>query len=360
MSALDGWIDVCRTGRWVDASNRTVNVDKGLLDRLAANYRRSDPAPVVVGHPELDAPAYGWIDELRVAGDRLQAKLRDLAPAFRQAVEQGRYASRSLAFSRAGTKVRHLGFLGGRIPAVDGLAPTRFSSPPEHVVTFAIGDGGELASPLGNRLRALRDERGLSNADLATAMGISESTVGQILSGDIARPPDERLRRAARLLQVPYDELRDLAPDDDDDGADMASLAAREARLRAREVAADFIDPHIKAGRVLPAERDLVTALAMRLDGGDSIQFAAGGDDVTEAPLEALGRFLGALPARVIYAELAAGPGPGPDDDAATGAAARNNAVVERARELMDDARKRGTTLAPRVALAQAEKENVR
>ena len=358
MSALDGWLDVCRTGRWTDASNRKVDVDSAMLNRLASNYRRSDPAPVVVGHPELNAPAYGWIDELRVVGDRLQAKLRDLAPAFRQAVEQGRYASRSLAFSQGGAVVRHLGFLGGRRPAVDGLAPTRFSSPPDQVVVFALGDDGELASPLGNRLRELRDEQGLSNSDLATAMGISEGTVGQILAGDIARPPDESLRRVARLLRVPYEELRDLAPDDDGDGADMASLAEREARLRAREIAADFIQPHIEAGRVLPAERDLVAALAARLDGGDSVQFAAGGEDVTEAPLEALGRFLGALPARVIYTELAAAPGP--DVDTHTEATATNEALANRAREIMDDARKRGAVLAPVVALAQARKENVR
>lgn len=68
------------------------------------------------------------------------------------------------------------------------------------------------ASALGDRLRALRDEKEVSNAELADAMGINESTLGQILSGDIERPPDDRLRGAARLLNVSFESLRNLIP----------------------------------------------------------------------------------------------------------------------------------------------------
>ena len=68
------------------------------------------------------------------------------------------------------------------------------------------------ASALGDRLRALRDEAEISNAELARAMGIDESTLGQILSGDIERPPDHRLRGAARVLRVSFESLIELIP----------------------------------------------------------------------------------------------------------------------------------------------------
>ena len=68
------------------------------------------------------------------------------------------------------------------------------------------------ATSLGDRLRALRDEKEVSNADLAKAMGIDESTLGQILAGDIERPPDDRLRGAARVLGVSFESLRNLIP----------------------------------------------------------------------------------------------------------------------------------------------------
>ena len=125
MSALDGWIDVCRTGTWYDMNGRKAEIDAAVLDGLVSAYAAADPAPVVVGHPENNAPAFAWVAEIRRSGDRLQARLRDIAPAFRLAVEAGRYVNRSIAF--VGTKLRHVGFLGGAAPAVPGLSPTQFA-----------------------------------------------------------------------------------------------------------------------------------------------------------------------------------------------------------------------------------------
>ena len=70
------------------------------------------------------------------------------------------------------------------------------------------------ASALGDRLRELRDEMEVSNAELAQAMDIDESTLGAILTGDIERPPDHRLRGAARVLKVSFESLRRLVSDE--------------------------------------------------------------------------------------------------------------------------------------------------
>ena len=120
--ALDDWIDICRTGTSIDMHGREAEVTLALLEAVAADYATADPAPVVVDHPEADASAYGRVERLRVSGDRLQAKLSDLAPEFRAAVEAGRYGSRSIALQ--GDRLRHVAFLGGRPPAVPGPAPT--------------------------------------------------------------------------------------------------------------------------------------------------------------------------------------------------------------------------------------------
>ena len=55
--ALDGWIDVCRTGTWTDMHGHEAEVTPALLEAVVADYATADPAPVVVGHPETDAPA---------------------------------------------------------------------------------------------------------------------------------------------------------------------------------------------------------------------------------------------------------------------------------------------------------------
>jgi len=121
MSALEGqWIDVFRAGDYGD---------KGIyapadLDAMVANYNPAQhEAPIVVGHPESNSPAFGWVAALRRVGDTLQAKLRQIVPEFEALVRQGQFKKRSVAFYRTarGLALRHLGFLGGMIPEVKGL-----------------------------------------------------------------------------------------------------------------------------------------------------------------------------------------------------------------------------------------------
>lgn len=70
------------------------------------------------------------------------------------------------------------------------------------------------SSKLGDRLTALRDEKDLSTQDLATAAGIDESTMQQILGGSIDRPPDHRLKGLAKVLGVSFNSLLNLIPRD--------------------------------------------------------------------------------------------------------------------------------------------------
>ena len=245
MSALDGWIDVCRAGTWRDMAGRDVAIDEARLDRIVDAHAVADPAPVVVGHPETDAPAFAWIDGLRRVGDRLQAKLRDIAPAFREAVEAGRYAGRSIALQ--GDTLRHVGFLGGRAPAVSGLVPTRFASAPETVVAFTDDAGAESPddslTDQPDSLRALGpggDEDGDSLVPLSALQGRGEAGEED---GDCPLP--ESAEEANRPTALAEQE---------------ASLTAREAALLAREAAAAADDrrraadaaiaPHVEAGRV--------------------------------------------------------------------------------------------------------------
>ena len=231
MSALDGWIDICRAGTWRDMAGRAVPLDADRLDRIVAAHAAADPAPVVVGHPETDAPAYAWIDGLRRVGDRLQARLRDIAPPFREAVEAGRYAGRSIALE--GDRLRHVGFLGGRAPAVPGLAPTRFSSAPETVVAFERCD----------------DEAPRHAAALSAREGVdgTHDDGGTGSRKDPCPPHPDPLRASGRTgdedgaslvpLSAPEERGGDGAPDADsaDTGDDRSDLAAGHEEDRAAE-----------------------------------------------------------------------------------------------------------------------------
>ena len=173
-SALDGWIDVFRTGDHTDMGGSTTRWTAADLAGIVADYGQADPAPVVLGHPETDGPALGWVRGLRVMGDRLQARLDRLDPSFRGAVEAGRYAPRSVALAPTATgwRLRHLGFLGAQNPAVAGLAPTQFSARADGALFYSCPPQAALPpflSPVETlmnqpvftpRLVRLSDERG--------------------------------------------------------------------------------------------------------------------------------------------------------------------------------------------------------
>ncbi|MGY1814990.1 helix-turn-helix domain-containing protein [Blastococcus sp. SYSU D00820] len=67
---------------------------------------------------------------------------------------------------------------------------------------------------IGPRLRALRQQRGTTLAELSAVTGISVSTLSRLESGD-RRPTLELLLPLAREHQVPLDELVDAPPTGD-------------------------------------------------------------------------------------------------------------------------------------------------
>ena len=364
MSALDGWIDICRAGTWRDMQGSDVRLDEDRLDRIVAAHASADPAPVVIGHPQTDAPAFAWIAGLRRVGDRLQARLRDIAPSFREAVEAGRYSGRSIALE--GDRLRHLGFLGGRAPAVPGLAPTRFASAPETVVDFTGDDGAEAPadSPTDytDSLRAL-EPRGDEDGDSLVPLSAPQGRGGageENADGAVPACEDEDSRRMALAAQE-------------------ASLAAREAALLGREAAAaardrrraaeEAIAPHVEAGRVLPAERAALVALLAALrdepgnagagDGGEhaTVAFAsASGGEARMRPAAILERFIEGLPRRVDYRTLAGGPVPGAGAPAGTQEIAGEDSerIAAEARALMAAEAGKGVTLTPAEAVDRA------
>ena len=102
---------------------------KGLAESYATSGVR---APVVVGHPKDNSPAWGWVLSCREDNDNLFCDI-DLSPEFFALVEKGHFRERSVAFyNRKPYVLRHLGFLGANPPAIKGLQELTFSDDDEY------------------------------------------------------------------------------------------------------------------------------------------------------------------------------------------------------------------------------------
>jgi hypothetical protein len=120
------WIEVFRSGDYGEKGAFTP----ADIDAMIRNFNPAEhEPPAVIGHPEHDQPAVGWVESLRRDGDVMLAKFKQVAPEFEELVRQGRFKKRSISFYKTPKlQLRHIGFLGAMPPEVKGLADVRLAS----------------------------------------------------------------------------------------------------------------------------------------------------------------------------------------------------------------------------------------
>ena len=162
-------IEIFRAGKHVDANGAEVNIEIEDLDKIIKAYDTElHEAPLVIGHPQHDEPAWGWVASLKRKGKVLLARLNDLSPEISQAVRKGHYKKISASFYRPNVKrnpvadawyLRHIGLLGAQTPAVKGLSPLKFSEDDKEE------DGKNIATFSKNKASILSFIRDKNNID---------------------------------------------------------------------------------------------------------------------------------------------------------------------------------------------------
>ncbi|MBF0189781.1 MAG: hypothetical protein HQL99_01365 [Magnetococcales bacterium] len=289
-------IAVFKSGRHADMSGTTLVITDADLERTVAAY---DPAlwkaPLVIGHPRHDTPAWGWVTALSLQAGTLMATLTDLDPAVIALVNEGRYRNVSVSFytpDGPGNPLpgvyypRHVGLLGAQPPAVKGLPPVSFHEP-HGPTALAVGEG--LAPP--------------------TAWTIPATPQPLMESGMHNTPEEQNWQH--RLEQLTRQE-QELAAREARFAEQTDQITLREETLRQAEQqqkqnnAATFVDALIAEGRILPRFRDgLITFLVFLSDSG-VIAFAE-----NQGHRHFLEEFLKELPPQVLFAEHAPATRPG-------------------------------------------------
>lgn len=298
-------VEIMRAGTHTASSGQQVTFTEEDLAELAERY---DPAfhesPVVIGHPENNQPAYGWVRSLRAAGGRLLATL-DLVPEFVDAVRQGLFKKRSASIYNdldgKGAYLRHVGFLGAMPPAVKALADINLEDGKKsHIFEFAAKE----------RIMSWKDK----------VKGLFTQAVDEI--------PDETSQGAARVvMQWPDPPRAGAASFSEEDvrkreqaAAEAAAKKAREeaetsfaeqkktweaeqaARARSTEIRAKF-DGLVAQGKVAPAWMKAgIVDFAEQLGGTDTLEF---GESGRKTPHQWFLDFLEGLPKLIELGEIA-------------------------------------------------------
>jgi len=315
-------IQIFKPGKHTAMSGVVLDFTESDLKATATAY---DPAlheaPLVVGHPKVDAPAYGWVKSLAYSGT-LDAGPDQVDPEFAEMVNNGRFKKISASFfaptapgnPKPGVYyLRHVGFLGATPPSVKGLKNASFADSEEGVIEFSEDVDAGVVSRLFRSLRELVIAKfGTDEADRVIPDYMIESIKPAQPSGPMyADPHQENQTMTAEQIKKLQDDNAALLAQIDANKKKDVEFAERETKIKEQESRAKrtdvvaFADGLVKAGKLLPLDQAPLVEFMAALDAESVIEFAESKDGATRKTRSTiwLREFLARLPKQVDYAE---------------------------------------------------------
>lgn len=314
---MNEWIEVLKTGTHTASSGEKVTIDDAYLQRIAANYDAGHhEAPLVLGHPKDNSPAYGWIEALKVDGGKLLAKLKQVAPELRELVREGRFKHRSASIysdlDGKGPYLRHIGFLGAQPPAIKGLAPVSFGD--GAAVSFEFEERSNEMDESKIRQMLTEFAEKIQNGISSVAAKLKPASNEPSGSPDMRQQIADAVKAATDQLTAQFTEqVNTLKTQLTEQGKQLtkAEHDARTAGIR------NFADRLKAAGHWVPAfdKMHLLEFMESIACATAVVEFSDGeGDkkkDIKQSPLEYFQNFLEKLPKLVEFRELTADVAPG-------------------------------------------------
>jgi hypothetical protein len=323
--SLPGGIEIFRAGRHTDDAGVVHEFSDADVAGMAASYQPAlREAPLCVGHPAANLPAYGWVASLAAGDGRLTMTARDVEPQFAEMVRERRFPKRSASFYAPAHPnnptpgrwyLRHVGFLGAQPPAVAGLKDIQFADGADSgVVSFSE------AAPIPTFPQGGKEP-------------IPPTQPQEPLMSDADKAELERLRADARanadaLAQA---QAQAKAANEAAEAArkQAASFAEKAASDRRADIAS-FAQAQVERGQLLPKDKLAAVAALETLAGAEQpVSFAEGGvtTQVTAPQMLAwLKDLIGSRAAAVQFGEQAGGAG-----DVGAGARGKSSAEIDRA-----------------------------
>ncbi len=214
------WIEIFKTGEHTDSQGRTRKWTEKELDEIVSKYntQKEHTAPIVIGHPKDNAPAYGWVESLKREGSKLLAKIKDVAEEFKDWVNKGLYKKRSISLY-PNLLLRHVGFLGAQPPAIKGLKDFKFQDKEEDFLEY-------------------------------------EDVIQQETNGQRNQKTKYKEDSMADGKDKKYEELKAQLEAEKKKREELEQKYAEYQRAVKRKEIKDFIETGIKEGKILPAWKE--------------------------------------------------------------------------------------------------------
>lgn len=290
--ALPAGIEIFRPGRHVDDMGVTHNFSEADVAGMAASYNPAlREAPLTVGHPKDNLPAYGWVKSVgRNDAGVLTITPHNVEPQFAEMVANRLFPKRSASFypplapnnpTPGHWYLRHVAFLGAQPPAIAGLKDIQFSEDDAGgAVSFSepvsaepsTQEPDDMSKELQEQLAKVQADLQAANADKAKA------------EADAAAA-----KKAASDAQA------------------QAASFAEQARADRKAGYVSFAEAQVQAGRLLPKDKDMAVATLDALADAQPVEFAEGDATRKVSPAQWLQSLIAGASPVVNFGEFARG-----------------------------------------------------
>lgn len=228
------WFAIFKAGKHTDSAGNEKEWTEADLDKIVESYDPSKhEAPIVIGHPKSNAPAFGWVEKLKRVGDTLYALPKQLANEFVEMVNKGLFKKRSISLYPDGT-LRHVGFLGAQPPAVKGLPDVSFNEN-DKSINYESEQGEDFTEresieELQSKINQLQEQL-WKYRELDSKIKNYEDTAKQL----------ETIMNEKKSLESKLEEMN-------------RAIELREFK--------EYIDKKIEEGKLLPKQREMLISIA--------------------------------------------------------------------------------------------------
>lgn len=285
-AVLPDGIEIFRAGRHTDDAGRVHEFSEADLQGMAASYSpQLREAPLCVGHPQDNLPAYGWVKSVgRNAQGVLTIATHSVEPQFAEMVAARRFPKRSASFYPPNSPnnptpgkwyLRHVAFLGAQPPAIAGLKDIQFAAHDEGVVCFS-----ETTAPIPTTTK----EPTMTEEEI-------KALQAQLKAEQEARAAAEA--EAAKARQ------------ETQAAQQQAASFAEKARADRQAGFVSFAQAQVQSGQILPKDEAMLAATLGVLADAQPVEFSEGGTTTKVSPVQWLQDLVATGPKAVNFGEFA-------------------------------------------------------
>lgn len=281
-------LEIFRAGRRTATNGQVYDITASDVADSAAAY---DPAvheaPLVIGHPESNHPAWGWVTKLTNENGTLKSSHKQVDPTFSEYYGAGRVKKRSASFYHpndpANPKpgvyyLRHVGFLGAEPPAVKGLRDPSFAEGGPST-EFGLIHFSEAEQPN-------QEQPTMTEQELAAKLEAERK----------AKAEAEQKAAEAERKATAAEEAATKAKD-------QLAQFAEQKKLERHTANVSFAEAQVKAGRLLPKDQAMAVATMDRLGEVAPVEFSEGDTKRQVSPLQWLQDLISSAKPAVDFSE---------------------------------------------------------